>query len=100
VARTIYSGTVATNGQFCVGSGRIRAVLTNHAEAAAECLGFIDTADHVTDPGTTILEILHNAGLPPVYIRFPQGDEVLFANGLYVTGADNSTLSLWVTVNG
>jgi hypothetical protein len=100
VGRNIYSGTAAATGAFAVGSGRIRALLVSHAETSAQTVTFYDTADYDTDPGTVVLELKLPAAIAPVYLRFPQGDDVRFADGLHVIGADNCALALWATVNG
>ena len=100
MARDIYSGTAAATGSFTVGAGRIRALLLSHGETAAQTVTFFDTADYDADPGTTVLQLRLPAGIPPVYLRFPQGDDVRFANGLHITGADACALSVWATVYG
>jgi hypothetical protein len=100
VARDIYSGTAAASGAFSVGAGRLRALLVSHGETAAQTVTFHDTADYDLDPGTVVLELILPAGISPTYLRFPQGDDIRFAAGLHIIGADHCALSVWATVSG
>jgi hypothetical protein len=84
-----------SGSNIAVGAGRIRAVLVSHLEVDAQTIGFYDTADPNTDPGTLVLNLILNPSLAPYYLRFAKGDEPRFTNGLDLSG---TPCKVWVWV--